>query len=280
MRDILCDKITDLVAKLCIEANVFISEDIKEAMQNALLTEKSKEGCVVLTDLLNNIELAKEKGVAACQDTGMAVVFVEIGQETHITGGVLADAINQGVAKGYKEGYLRASVVKDPLLRENTKNNTPAIIHYNIVQGDYFKITVAPKGFGSENMSAMKMLNPSEGIEGVKNFIIETVIKAGPNPCPPIIIGVGIGGTIEKAAMIAKEALLRKVGSHHSLDHIASLEEEMLEKINRLGIGPGGLGGRTTALAVNINVFPTHIAGLPVVVNMGCHATRHATGVL
>lgn len=280
MRDVSCDKITELVAKLCIEANVFISEDIKEAMQKALLVEESKEARVVLSDLLDNIELARDKGVAACQDTGMAVVFVEIGQEVHITDGVLTDAINKGVAKGYTDGYLRASVVEDPLLRVNTKDNTPAIIHYEVVQGDCFKITIAPKGFGSENMSAMKMLVPSEGIEGIKNFIIETVVKAGPNPCPPIILGVGIGGTIDKAAYMAKKALLRSIGTHNQLEHIAGLEIEMLDKINKLGIGPGGLGGRTTALAINIDVFPTHIAGLPVVVNMGCHATRHATGVI
>lgn len=280
MRDISCDKISELVAKLCIEANVHISEDIRAAMRQALLSEESAVGRVVLTDLLDNIELAKSKGVAACQDTGMAVAFVEIGQEVHLVDGGLEDAINRGVAKGYKEGYLRASVVGDPLLRENTKDNTPAILHCDIVPGDTFRITMAPKGFGSENMSAMKMLNPSEGVDGVKAFILETVMKAGPNPCPPIILGVGIGGTIEKAALIAKKALLRPVGVHHPLPHIAALETELLERINRLGIGPGGLGGTTTALAVNINVYPTHIAGLPVVVNMGCHATRHATGTL
>jgi len=280
MRDISCKEITELVARLCIEANVFIGDDIRKAIQNALQTEESSQGKVVLTDLLDNIELAKTKGVAACQDTGMAVVFVEIGQDIHVTYGILSDAIHLGVAKGYKDGYLRASVVNDPLLRENTKDNTPAIIHYEIVDGDGFRITVAPKGFGSENMSAMKMLSPSEGVEGVKQFILETVIKAGPNPCPPIILGVGIGGTIEKAAYIAKTALLRNVGTFNSLGHVADLEKEMLEKINNLGIGPGGLGGRNTALAVNINVFPTHIAGLPVVINMGCHATRHATGTI
>ncbi len=280
MRDISCKEISELVARLCIEANVHISGDIKAAMQAALLVEESDVGRVVLTDLLENIELAKSKGVAACQDTGMAVAFVAIGQEIHIIDGGLEDAINQGVAKGYTEGYLRASVVSDPLLRDNTKDNTPAIIHCDIVPGDGFCITMAPKGFGSENMSAMRMLSPSEGVEGVKAFILETVSKAGPNPCPPIILGVGIGGTIEKAAIIAKQALLRSVGSHNEHAHIAALETEMLEKINRLGIGPGGLGGRTTALAVNINVFPTHIAGLPVVVNMGCHATRHASGTI
>jgi fumarate hydratase subunit alpha len=280
MREISCEQITDLVAALCIEANVHIPEDIREAMQQAMLVEESHEGRVVLRDLLDNIALARTKGVAACQDTGMAVVFLEIGQDAHITGGLIADAVNHGVAKGYKEGYLRASVVKDPLLRENTKDNTPAILHYDIVSGDRIRITVAPKGFGSENMSAMKMLNPSEGIEGVKQFILETVERAGPNPCPPVILGVGIGGTMEKAALIAKTALLRTVGSRNPTGHIANLEEEMLQKINSLGIGPGGLGGTTTALAIHIEVYPTHIAGLPVVVNMGCHATRHASGIL
>ncbi len=280
MREIPCSQITDLVAKLCIEANVSISEDIREAMASALQNEESHEGRVILTDLIRNIDLAKEKRAAACQDTGMAVVFMEIGQDVHVVGGFLPDAIHAGVARGYKEGYLRASVVRDPLVRENTKDNTPAVIHYDIVPGDQIKITVAPKGFGSENMSAMKMLSPAEGIEGVKQFILETVLKAGPNPCPPVIVGVGIGGTIEKAALIAKAALLRTVGSRHLSAPIAELEAEMLGKINRLGIGPGGLGGRTTALAVHINVYPTHIAGLPVVVNMGCHATRHASGVL
>ncbi|MHB1485080.1 MAG: fumarate hydratase [Saccharofermentanales bacterium] len=280
MNDISCNQITDLVAKLCIEANVFISDDIKTAIQNAYGIEESKEGQAVLEDLLANIEIAKEKQIPVCQDTGMAVVFVEIGQDAHITGGDLTKAINDGVAKGYTEGFLRASVVNDPLLRINTKDNTPAVIHYDIVSGDHIKITVAPKGFGSENMSAMKMLKPSDGIEGVKQFILETVIAAGPNPCPPIIVGAGIGGTIEKAAYLAKTALLRNVGTLNPLSHIADLEKEMLVRINNLGIGPGGLGGRITALAININVFPTHIAGLPVVVNIGCHVTRHATGII
>lgn len=280
MKDISCNQITGLVAKLCIDANVFISEDIEKAIQKAYHIEESKEGSAVLEDLLENIELARTKQIPVCQDTGMAVIFVEIGQEVHFIDGILTDAINRGVAKGYTEGFLRASVVNDPFLRVNTKDNTPAVIHYDIVAGDTFKITVAPKGFGSENMSAMKMLLPSDGIEGVKRFIIDTVIKAGSNPCPPIIVGVGVGGTIEKAAYLSKTALLRIVGSVNPMKHIADLEEELLDNINNLGIGPGGLGGRTTALAVNINVFPTHIAGLPVVVNIGCHVTRHATGVI
>lgn len=280
MRNVACKEITELVAQLCMEANVFLTEDIREAIYDALQKEESGEGKVVLTDLLDNIEIAKKKQIPICQDTGMAVVFVEIGQDVHIVDGSLEQAIHKGVAKGYRDGFLRASVVKDPLLRENTGDNTPAIIHYDIIPGDLFKITVAPKGFGSENMSAMKMLSPSEGVEGVKKFIVETVEKAGPNPCPPVIVGVGIGGTIEKAAYLAKTALLRRVGMNHPQDHISSLEKELLHAINNLGIGPGGLGGRITALAVHINVFPTHIAGLPVVVNMGCHATRHASGSL
>lgn len=280
MRQISCDNITRLVSKLCIQANIFISDDIKDALEQSLQIEKSEQGRTILGDLLENISVAACKELPICQDTGMAVIFVEIGQNVHVFDGNLGDAITKGVSDGYTKGFLRASVVSDPLLRVNTKDNTPPIIHYEIVPGDIFKITVAPKGFGSENMSAMKMLNPSDGIEGVKSFILETVNKAGSNPCPPIIVGVGIGGTIERTALIAKRSLLREVGQHSHLKHIADLEVEMLDKVNQLGIGPGGLGGLTTALAINIEVFPTHIAGLPVVVNMSCHATRHATGEL
>jgi fumarate hydratase subunit alpha len=280
MRQISCDDITRLVSKLCIHANIFITDDIKDALEQSLRTEKSEQGRTILEDLLENISIAACKELPICQDTGMAVIFVEIGQEVHVFDGNLGEAITKGVSDGYTKGFLRASVINDPLLRVNTKNNTPPIIHYEIVSGDAFKITVAPKGFGSENMSAMRMLNPSDGIEGVKSFILETVTKAGSNPCPPIIVGVGIGGTIEKTALIAKKSLLREIGQHNPLKHIADLEAEMLDKINKLGIGPGGLGGLTTALAINIEVFPTHIAGLPVVVNMSCHATRHASGAL
>lgn len=280
MRQILCDDISRLVSKLCIHANIFISDDIKDALELSMQAEKSEQGRAVLGDLLENITIAACKEIPICQDTGMAVIFVEIGQEVHVFDGYLGEAIAKGVSDGYTKGFLRASVVSDPLLRVNTKDNTPPVIHYDIVPGDIFKITVAPKGFGSENMSAMRMLNPSDGIEGVKSFILETVTKAGSNPCPPIIVGVGIGGTIEKTALIAKKSLLREIGQHNPLKHIADLEDEMLDKINELGIGPGGLGGLTTALAINIEVFPTHIAGLPVVVNMSCHATRHASGEL
>ncbi len=280
MREISCESITNLIAQLCINANIYIGDDIKTAMQNAYNVEESNEGKAVLSDLIENIKLAREKQIPACQDTGMAVVFAKIGQDVHINGGSFEEAINIGVAKGYTEGFLRASVVNDPFLRVNTKDNTPAIIHTEIVDGDSIHFTVSPKGFGSENMSSMKMFTPSDGIEAVKNFIIETVINAGPNPCPPIVLGVGIGGTIEKAALIAKKALLRNISENSNLPHIADLEKEMLMKINNLGIGPAGTGGRATALAVNINVYPTHIAGLPVVINMGCHATRHAEGVL
>jgi fumarate hydratase subunit alpha len=280
MRQISCDDITRLVSILCIHANIFITDDIKDALEQSLRTEKSEQGRTILEDLLENISIAACKELPICQDTGMAVIFVEIGQEVHVFDGNLGEAITKGVSDGYTKGFLRASVINDPLLRVNTKDNTPPIIHYEIVSGDAFKITVAPKGFGSENMSAMRMLNPSDGIEGVKSFILETVTKAGSNPCPPIIVGVGIGGTIEKTALIAKKSLLREIGQHNPLKHIADLEAEMLDKINQLGIGPGGLGGLTTALAINIEVFPTHIAGLPVVVNMSCHATRHASGAL
>jgi len=280
MKTVDVEKIIETVEKLCIDANYYLNDDIADSLQKGLSLEKSDTGKLVLQQLIKNATMAKNQKMAICQDTGMAVVFVDIGQEVHITGGSLTDAINEGVRRGYKNGYLRKSVVKNPIDRVNTGDNTPAIIHYNIVEGDLLKITVAPKGFGSENMSALKMLKPSDGIDGVKEFIIDTVSKAGPNPCPPIVVGVGIGGTMEKAALLAKKALLRPVNIRNSDSSIKDLEEELLEKINKLGIGPAGLGGRVTALAVNVEMFPTHIAGLPVAVNINCHATRHAEAVL
>jgi len=275
MRTIHVDSITEAVEKLCMDSNYYLNDDIINGLEKGLEKEESDNGKEILSKIIENAQIAREKAVAICQDTGMAVVFMDIGQDVHITGGNLTDAINEGVRRGYEKGYLRKSVVNDPIERINTKDNTPAVIHYNIVDGDKIKITVAPKGFGSENMSALKMLTPSQGIEGVKNFIIETVEKAGPNPCPPIVVGVGIGGTMEKAAFLAKKALLRPIDKRNDIPYLKELEEEMLERINRLGIGPSGLGGRITALGVNIEVFPTHIAGLPVAVNINCHATRH-----
>jgi len=276
MRTIHVDSITEAVEKLCMDSNYYLNDDIINGLEKGLEKEESDNGKEILSKIIENAQIAREKAVAICQDTGMAVVFMDIGQDVHITGGNLTDAINEGVRRGYEKGYLRKSVINDPIERINTKDNTPAVIHYNIVDGDKIKITVAPKGFGSENMSALKMLTPSQGIEGVKNFIIETVEKAGPNPCPPIVVGVGIGGTMEKAAFLAKKALLRPIDKRNDIPYLKELEEEMLERINRLGIGPSGLGGRITALGVNIEVFPTHIAGLPVAVNINCHATRHA----
>lgn len=276
MRDIEVSTIIEAVKNLCINANYYLNEDIRKAMEAGLSSEQSPIGCEVLEKLLLNARLAAEKKVAICQDTGMAVVFVTIGQEIHISGGFLPDAINEGVRRGYKEGYLRKSVVGDPIERINTGDNTPAVIHYDIVPGDIFKLELAPKGFGSENMSALKMLKPSDGIEGVKSFILETVDKAGPNPCPPIVVGVGIGGTMEKASLLAKRALLRPIDKRSGIEYVRNLEAEMLEKVNTLGIGPAGLGGTNTALAVNIETYPTHIAGLPVAVNINCHVTRHA----
>lgn len=276
MRTIHTDAITDVVEELCKSANYYLNEDILKSIKNALQTEQSETGRDILGKLLENADIAKEKEVAICQDTGMVVVFVDIGQEVHITGGSLEGSINEGVRRGYEKGYLRKSIVKDPIERVNTKDNTPAVIHYNIVEGEKFKITVAPKGFGSENMSALKMLKPAEGLEGVKKFILDTVDNAGPNPCPPIIVGVGIGGTMEKAALLAKKALLRSIDQRSDIEHVREIETQVLQDINKLGIGPSGLGGRTTALAVNVEVYPTHIAGLPVAVNISCHATRHA----
>lgn len=265
------------VAQLCQEANYKLENDVMEAYQRACDTEVSQSGKEILNLLLENANIAASESIPMCQDTGFAVVFVELGQDVHIVNGDFYEAINEGVRKGYQEGFLRKSVVEHPLERVNTGDNTPAVIHTKIVQGDKLKITVAPKGGGSENMSALKMLKPAEGVEGVKNFILETVKNSGPNPCPPLIIGVGLGGTMEKCALLAKEALLRPVGQPHPLTDIAELEQELLEKINKLGIGPAGLGGRTTAVAVHIEIFGAHIASLPVAVNINCHAARHKT---
>lgn len=280
MVDISVKVITQAIKEMCQEANFDLCDDVKGAIVNFRDKESSPIGQSILTDILENAHLASENRVPMCQDTGMAVVFLELGQDVHLVDGELTDAINEGIRKGYDEGYLRKSVVKDPLIRVNTKDNTPGIIHYDIVPGDQIKITVAPKGFGSENMSRMKMLKPSDGIEGVKEFVLETVSLAGPNPCPPIVVGVGIGGTIEKCAYLAKKSLLRDLNSANENKHIADLEIELLEKINDLGIGPQGLGGNTTAIGVNVEVYPTHIAGLPVVVNINCHAARHVSRVI
>ncbi len=276
MREIDVKTIVEAVSNMCINANYYLNADIKQAIEDGLKIEESPIGAEILEKLIRNAELAADKKMAICQDTGMTVVFVTIGQDVHIIGGGLNDAINEGVRKGYNEGYLRKSVVRDPIERVNTGDNTPAVIHYDIVPGDSLKIEVAPKGFGSENMSALKMLKPSDGIEGVKSFILDTVDKAGPNPCPPIVVGVGIGGTMEKASLLAKRALFRTINTRSNVEYVKNLEIEMLQKINKLGIGPSGLGGTTTALAVNIETYPTHIAGLPVAVNISCHVTRHA----
>lgn len=279
-RQITVDKITDLIEKLCIEANCVLTDDISNCLKTCRSTEKSPLGKNILNTLVENAQIAKDEMAPICQDTGMTVVFITIGQDVHITGGSLEEAINEGVRRGYEKGYLRKSVVSDPLNRVNTKDNTPAIIHYDIVPGDKLHIIVAPKGFGSENMSGLKMLKPSQGLQGVKDFVIQTVSDAGANPCPPIIVGVGIGGTMEKSAYLSKKALLRPVGEKNSDPALAALEEELLQSINQLGIGPAGFGGNTTALSVNILTYATHIAGLPVSVNIGCHATRHAEGCL
>ncbi|MEA4888895.1 MAG: fumarate hydratase [Clostridiaceae bacterium] len=280
MRDIECSSITAVIADLCQKANRYLPSDLNTRLAEARQMEVSPAGQAVLDELLANAELAASQNWPICQDTGMAVVFVEMGQEVHIAGGNLEEAINLGVAQGYREGYLRNSVVDDPLLRVNTGNNTPAVIHYQIVPGDCLRLTVAPKGFGSENMSAARMLSPSEGLDGIRRFVLSTVENAGPNPCPPVVIGIGIGGTLEKAALLAKQALLLPVCESNSRPHIARLEQELLAAINDLGIGPAGLGGRITALTLHILCYPTHIAGLPVVLNMGCHATRHAEASL
>ncbi len=275
MRSVDVSIVTRNIKEMCIQANHFLSEDMDIAMKNAVETEEAPLGKQILTQLQENLKIAGEDMIPICQDTGMAVVFIEVGQEVHFEGGSLTDAINEGVRQGYVEGYLRKSVVGDPIIRENTKDNTPAVIHYNIVPGDKVKIKVAPKGFGSENMSRVFMLKPADGIEGVKNAILTAVQDAGPNACPPMVVGVGIGGTFEKCALMAKDALTREVGTHSDIQWVKDLEEEMLETINKLGIGPGGLGGTTTALAVNVNTYPTHIAGLPVGINICCHVNRH-----
>lgn len=280
IREIRAKEITEAVEKLCVKANYYLNDDIMYTLKKGASSEESDTGRLILEQLVENAETAAREQMAICQDTGMAVVFLELGQDVHIIGGSLAGAVNEGVRRGYEKGYLRKSVVRDPLERKNTGDNTPAVIHYDIVDGGGLKITVAPKGFGSENMSAVRMLKPSDGVGGVKSFIEETVEKAGPNPCPPVIVGVGIGGTMEKAAILAKRALLRPVDRRNADDKLRRLEEEMLERVNRLGIGPAGLGGRMTAMAVNIETYPTHIAGLPVAVNMSCHVTRHAETVL
>ncbi len=276
MRTVDVNALTQNIREMCIEANHFLSPDMKKAFAMAKQQEKAPLGRQILLQLQQNMEIAAQDMIPICQDTGMAVVFLEVGQDVHLVGGNVEDAVNEGVRQGYVDGYLRKSVVKDPIYRENTKDNTPAIIHYSIVPGDRVKITVAPKGFGSENMSRVFMLKPADGIEGVKNAILTAVKDAGPNACPPMVVGVGIGGTFEKCALMAKKALTRSVDEHSEIPYVRELEEELLQKINKSGIGPGGLGGSTTALAVNINTYPTHIAGLPVAVNICCHVNRHA----
>lgn len=276
IRTIQASEITKTIKEMCIEANHFLTEDMDAALKNAVATEKSDIGKKILNQLQDNLKIAGEEMIPICQDTGMAVIFMEIGQDVHVEGDSIEDAVNEGVRQGYTEGYLRKSVVGDPIIRENTRDNTPAVIHYSMVPGDKIRITIAPKGFGSENMSRIFMLKPADGIEGVKEAILTAVKDAGPNACPPMVVGVGIGGTFEKCAILAKKALTREVGLHSEIPYVKELEEEMLEKINSLGIGPGGLGGTTTALAVNINTYPTHIAGLPVAINICCHVNRHA----
>ena len=280
MRNINVSEITDNIKEMCIEACHFLTDDMKECLYNSIKTEKSPLGKQILGQLKDNLKIAGEEMIPICQDTGMAVIFMEIGQEVHFEGGSLNEAVNEGVKKGYTEGYLRKSVVDDPIIRNNTGDNTPAVIHYDIVPGDKVKITFAPKGFGSENMSRIFMLKPADGIEGVKNAIITAVKDAGPNACPPMVIGVGIGGTFEKCAILSKKALTRNINERSPIPYVAKLEEEMLEKINELNIGPGGLSGSTTAFAVNINTYPTHIAGLPVAINICCHVNRHCVRVI
>ncbi len=280
MKTVNVQEITKNIKEMCIEANHFLSADMKKVFEAAVQEEKSHLGQQILDQLKENLEIAGSDMIPICQDTGMAVIFIKVGQEVHLEGGSLTDAINEGVRQGYTEGFLRKSVVKDPIFRENTKDNTPAIIHYEIVEGDQVDITVAPKGFGSENMSRVFMLKPADGIEGVKESILTAVRDAGPNACPPMVVGVGIGGTFEKCALMAKHALTRNLEEESPVEYVRELEKEMLEKINKLGIGPGGLGGSTTALAVNIETYPTHIAGLPMAVNICCHVNRHAHRVL
>ncbi len=280
MKTIEVSRITETIKEMCIEANHFLPDDMKEVLCNAQKTEESALGKQILGQLQENLSIAGDDMIPICQDTGMAVIFMEIGQDVHFTGGNLEEAINEGVRRGYVDGFLRKSVVADPLIRENTKDNTPAVIHYEMVPGENVTITLAPKGFGSENMSRVFMLKPADGIEGVKDAILTAVKDAGPNACPPMVVGVGIGGTFEKCALLAKRALTRPVNEHSSIPYVKEMEEELLEKINNSGIGPGGLGGRTTAFAVNINTYPTHIAGLPVAVNICCHVNRHSVRVL
>ena len=280
MKVIEVSKVTETIKEMCIEANHFLSDDMKEALYNAQKEEESALGKQILGQLQENLSIAGEDMIPICQDTGMAVIFMEIGQDVHFTGGNIEEAINEGVRRGYVDGFLRKSVVADPLIRENTKDNTPAVIHYEMVPGENVTITLAPKGFGSENMSRVFMLKPADGIEGVKEAILTAVKDAGPNACPPMVVGVGIGGTFEKCALLAKKALTRPVNEHSPIPYVKEMEEELLEKINNSGIGPGGLGGRTTAFAVNINTYATHIAGLPVAVNICCHVNRHAVRTL
>ena len=280
MREIDVQQITDVVERLCIAANQYLPEDVQCAIKNCRVCEEWETAQDVLDNIITNFEIAKEENVPICQDTGMACVFLEIGQDVHIVGGNLAEAVDEGVRRGYDKGYLRKSVVKDPVRRGNTGDNTPAVLYTEIVPGEQIKITVGPKGFGSENMSAIRMFKPSAGLQGIKDFIIETVENAGPNPCPPMVVGVGIGGTFDKAALLAKKALMRPLDERNADPFYADLENEMLEKINELGIGPQGFGGRTTAIGLNIETMPTHIAGMPCAININCHATRHKTEVI
>lgn len=280
MREIEVRQLTEVIERLCIETNEHLPEDVQRAIRNCRDLEDGGTACGILDHIIENFEIADAEHVPICQDTGMACVFLEIGQDVHLTGGNLADAVDEGVRRGYEKGYLRKSVVKDPVRRGNTGDNTPAMLYTEIVPGEQIRVTVGPKGFGSENMSAIRMLKPSAGLEGIKAFILETVEAAGPNPCPPMVVGVGIGGTFDKAALLAKKALMRPLDSRHPDPFYAALEEELLEKINRLGIGPQGFGGRTTALGLNIETMPTHIAGMPCAVNISCHVTRHKTEVI
>ena len=280
MRELNVEIITENIKEMCIEANHFLSDDMKSCLSKAVNSEKSELGKQVLDSLKENLQIAEKDMIPICQDTGMAVIFIQVGQEVHLVGGNIEDAINEGVRRGYVDGYLRKSVVKDPLIRENTKDNTPAVIHYEIVEGDSVTITVAPKGFGSENMSRIFMLKPADGIEGVKNAVITADRDAGPNACPPMVIGVGIGGDFEKCAVLSKKALTRNLNEHSSIPYVKELEEELLNTINQLKIGPGGLGGTNTAFSVNIETYPTHIAGLPVAINTCCHVNRHVTRVI
>lgn len=280
MRTINVDDIIKNIKEMCIEANHYLTDDMKQALAQAADTEKSPLGKQILCQLDDNLKIAAQEMIPICQDTGMAVIFMEVGQEVHVEGGLLTEAVNEGVRQGYQEGYLRKSVVRDPIIRENTKDNTPAVIHYDIVAGDNIRIIMAPKGFGSENMSRVFMLKPADGIEGVKNAILTAVKDAGPNACPPMVVGVGIGGTFEKCALLAKKALTRSLDERSRIPYVREMEEELLKMINQSGIGPGGLGGSTTALAVNINTYPTHIAGLPVAINICCHVNRHCVRVL